>query len=81
MAGFQIIAAGGKLFDGVAAIQQFALVTIYVSNRRLASRSGEKARVVGEHAGLRIKLANVHHIGPHAALINRQLDVGAAIAE
>ncbi|MCY1526039.1 hypothetical protein D9M68_610420 [compost metagenome] len=81
VAGLHEVAVGRELLDGVAAVQQLALVTVDVGDGRLAGGGRHEARVVREHAGLCIQLADVDHVGPDGALVDRQFDVVAAIAE
>ena len=71
VAGFHEVAVGGQLLDGVAAVQQLALVAIDVGDGGLARGGGQETRVVGEHAGLGIELADIHDIRPHVALVHR----------
>ena len=49
----QEIAVFGQLFNRVAAIKQFALVTVDKGDFRLAGCRGQKAGVVGKEAGFR----------------------------
>ena len=81
VAGVEVVALGGELLDGVAAVQQFALVAVDVGDGRLAGGRGQETRVVGEHAGLAIQLADVNDIRADIALVDRQLDAGRAVAE
>ncbi|EWS64905.1 hypothetical protein Y695_01844 [Hydrogenophaga sp. T4] len=81
VAGVEVVAVGGELFDGVATVQQFALVAIDVGDGRLAGRGGQEAGVVGEHAGLCVQLADVNHVRTDAAGIHRHIDAGAAVGE
>lgn len=81
MAGFEEVAVHGQLLDGVAAVQQLALVAINVGDGRLARRSGQETRIVGEHAGLRIQLADVDNVRANAALVYRHIHAGAAVTE
>ena len=71
VAGVEVIAMSSQLLDGVAAVQQFALVAVDVGDGRLARRSRQEPRIVGEHAGLTIQLADVNHVRTDGALINR----------
>ena len=81
VAGFQEVAVFGQLLNGVAAVQQLALVTIDVGDGRLGGCCGQEARVIGEHARLRIQLADVDDVRADAALIDRQVHAGAAVTE
>ena len=77
----QKIAMLGQLLDGVAAVQQLALVAIDVGDGGLARGCGQEARIIGEHAGFTIELANVDHVRSDGAAIHRQLHTGCTIAE
>ncbi|MDT4863357.1 hypothetical protein FQZ97_980580 [compost metagenome] len=81
VAGVEVVAVGGELLDGVAAVQQLTLVAIDVGDGRLAGGGGQKAGVVGEHARLRVQLADVDHVRADAAGVHRHLDAGAAVGE
>jgi hypothetical protein len=81
VAGVQEVAVGGQLLDGVAAVQQLALVAVDVGDGRLRGRSGQEARVVGEHAGLGVQLADVDDVRADAALVDRQVNAGAAVGK
>jgi hypothetical protein len=81
MAGFQEIAVGGQLFNGVATVEQFAFVAVDVGDGRLTRCGGQETRVVGEHAGLAIQLADVNHVGANIALVDRHVNGVFAIAE
>ena len=81
VAGFEEVAILGQLLDGIAAVQQLALVAIDVGDGGLARSRREETRVVGEHARLGVELADVDHIRADAALVNGHLHAGSAIAE
>ncbi|MNN15143.1 hypothetical protein D3C81_1282390 [compost metagenome] len=81
VAGFQVIALACELFDRIAAVQQFALVTIDVGDLGVARRSRHEPRVIGELAGLSVQLANVDHVGANGTLVDRQLNAGGTIGE
>ena len=81
VAGFHEVAVGGQLLDGVTAVQQLTLVTVDVGDGGLARRGGQKARVVGEHAGLGVQLADVDDIRANRALVHREVDIRAAVTE
>ena len=72
IAGLEKIAIGGELLDRITAVQQFALVAINKRDRGIARCCRQKAGVVGEHAGLRVQLADVDHIRAMGAAIDRQ---------
>jgi hypothetical protein len=81
VAGFQKIALGGQLFDGVTTVKQLALVAVDIGNFRVARRGRKEARIESEFAGLPIQLSNVNNIRAHRTLIDRKLDGRAAIRE
>ena len=60
---------------------QFSLVSVDVGDGRLAGRRGQESRVVSEHAGLAIQLADIDYIRPNAALIDWQIDAGTAVTK
>ena len=47
-----------------------------MGNGRLAGRRGQKARVVGEHVGLAVQLADVDHVRADAALVHGSSTLG-----
>jgi len=49
----------GQLLDGVAAVQQHALITVDVGDRAAAAGSGDEARIIGEVACFLRQLADV----------------------
>ena len=53
----------GQLVDRVAAVQQDALIAVDIGDRALARGGRGEARIVGEIAGLGVKLANIDHVG------------------
>ena len=73
VAHFQEVRIFRQLVDRVAAVQQFALFTVDEGDRGIAACRGGIARIVGEHAGLTIKLADVEHIRPGRGRVDRQL--------
>ena len=81
VAGFHEVAVHGQLFNRVTAVQQFALVAVDVGDGGLAGRRRQKARVIGEHAGLGIQLTDVDHVRADGALVDRQVHTGAAVTE
>ena len=81
VAGVEVIALFGQLLDGVAAVEQLAFVAVDVGDGGLAGGGGEKAGVVGEHAGLTIELADVDHVRANRAFINRQFNGPLAVGK
>jgi len=75
IAHFEIVRFTRKLVDGIAAVQQHAFVAVDIGDRAVARRRRGKARVVGEHLGLCIELANVDHIGACRGRVDRQIIV------
>jgi hypothetical protein len=57
VADFEEMGFPGQLVDRVAAVQKLALVAVDEGDGAVAGRGGGEARVVGEHARLRVKLA------------------------
>ena len=47
--------------------------TVAVPDMGVDLSGREEARVIGEHAGLRVQLADVHHVGTDVALVDGQL--------
>ena len=68
------VALGRELLDRIAAVEQLALVAVDVGDRRVARRSRQEARVVGELAGLAVKRPDVDHVGSHAPAQDRKGD-------
>ena len=64
----------GQLIDGVAAIQQLALVAVDESNLAGAIGGRGEARIVGEAAGLFVEMGNVHDVGANRARADRHID-------
>jgi hypothetical protein len=56
---FEEVAVLGQLLDGVAAIQQLALVTVDEGDFGLATGGGQETGVVGEIPGLSAQGANI----------------------
>ena len=63
----------GQILDGVAAMQQHALVAVDEGDVRAAARGGGEAGVVSEHPRLAVQLANVDHVGAERALEDRKI--------
>ncbi len=74
IARFQEIAIDCQLLDWVTAIQQFALVTINVGDRRVTGCSRHETRIVGELACGAIELADVDNVRADCALVDRQFE-------
>jgi hypothetical protein len=81
VAGLEVVAVDRHLLDRVAAIEQFALVTVDVGDLGFARGGRQEARVEGELAGRAIELADVDHIGADRALVDREIDGGRAVFE
>ena len=81
MAGFEVVTVGGELLNGVTAVQELTFVAIYVGDGRLRSCCRQKARVVCEHAGLRVELTDIDYIGTYGSFVNGQVDAWRAVAE
>ena len=81
----------GQLLDRHAAVEQDAFVAVDIGDLGFAAAGRGEARVVGEHAGLGVELADVDHIRPDRAAVDRErpvlvadgklggLDVGAGL--
>ena len=74
IAGLEEIAVLGELLDRVAAIEQHAVVAVDIGDFRFGARRRGEARIEGEHAGLAIELADIHHRGPDRSRLDRQVD-------
>ena len=72
VAGLEEVAVLGQIFDRIAAIEQDAFVAVDIGDLGLAACGRGKARVVGEDAGLAVKLADVHHFGTDRSLVERE---------
>ena len=62
IAGLEEVAAFRQLLDRIAAVFQNAGVAIDIGDLGFAGGGRGEAGVVGEHAGLRVKLADVDHV-------------------
>ena len=67
VADLEEVAALGQLFDGIATIEQDALVAVDEGNLAFAACRRHEGRVVREVAGFGVELANVEDGGPHGA--------------
>jgi len=74
IADFHEVRLFGQLADGISAMEQHALVAVDICQRAFAATGRLVARIVGEGAGLSIKLADVDYFGADAAFEDRQLD-------
>jgi hypothetical protein len=81
VADLEEVAVRGQLLDGVAAVQQLALVAVDVGDGAVARGRAQEAGVIGELAGLRVELADVDHVRADAALVQGQFHARAAVAE
>ena len=67
----------GQLVDGIAAVQEHALVAIDVGDGALASNcGGGEAGIEGEAIGLGVQLAHVDDVGPDRSLENGKVGKG-----
>ncbi len=78
---FQEAALLGELLDGVAAVLQYPLVAVDVSDAGAAARRGHEAGVVSELPGLGVERADVDHIRAHRAGEHREIHRRRAVAE
>ena len=81
----------GQLLDRNAAIEQDAFVAVDVGDLGFAASGRGEARIVGEHPGLGVELADVDHVRADRARVDRErpilvadrklggLDVGAGL--
>src|SRR3546814_5103124 len=60
-------AALGELFNGIAPMQQYALITINIGQAGFATCGRSKARIKGEHARVCVKLPDIQHIRSHGS--------------
>ena len=81
VADIQVVAVLGQILDGIAAIQQLALVAVDVGDGGFAGPGGHEAGVEGELAGVGVQLADVNDIRPHGSLVDRELGTGGTIRE
>ena len=75
VAGLEEVAVLGQIFDRIAAVEQDALVAVDVGDLGFAACGRGKTGVVGENAGLAVKLADVHHLGTDSSLVERERPV------
>ncbi len=73
VAGFQEVAVLGKLLDGIAAIEENTPFAIDIGDVGFAGRGRGKAGIVGESAGLAVKLGDVDNIRAVRAREDRKL--------
>lgn len=66
VADFEEMRLAGQLVDRVAPVQQHARFAVDIGDRAFAGRGRGEARVIGEHVGLTIELADVQDIGARA---------------
>ena len=79
IAGLQKIAVLGDLLNGIAAIQQDAGVAVNVGDFRFRAGGRGKAGIIGEHAALRVELADIDDGRPDRAQLDRHFDAFIAI--
>ena len=63
-AGFQEVGLLCQLVNGVAAVQEYAFLTINIGDLGFAGRGGHKAWIEGEYA-FSSEAADIHDIGAH----------------
>src|SRR3546814_14301383 len=81
VADIQKIAVLRKLVDGIAAIQQLALVAIDIRNARFACRRRQETRLVREHPTLVVQFATIEDIRTDGPLVDRTLYGCRAVGE
>ena len=74
VAGLEEIAVLGELIDRIAPVEEHALVAVDVGDLQFRARGRGEARIVGEHAGLGVELADIDDRRPDRALPDRQFD-------
>ena len=74
VAGLEEVAVLGKLIDGIAPVEEHALVAVDIGDLRFRARGRGEPRIVGEHAGLGVELANIDDRRPDRALPDGQFD-------
>ena len=62
VADFEEMRLRRQFVDGIAAVEQFALVAVDEGDRAVAGCGRGESGVIGEHPRLRIELADIHHI-------------------
>jgi hypothetical protein len=81
IAGLEEIAMFGDLLDRIAAIEQHTLVAVDIGDLRFATRRRGEARIIGEHSGLGIELADINNRRTDCSGLDRHLDGGIADAK
>jgi len=78
VAGFQVVRLLGELLDGVAAVQQDALIAVDIGDLLLARGGRHEARIKGEptRGG---QAPHIDYIGTNSAGQNGQFDGGIAL--
>src|SRR5207237_4950343 len=66
----------GQLVDRVAAVQQDACFAIDVGDRALTAGGRREARIVGEHPGFAVELADIDDFGADGAVEHGEAVVG-----
>ena len=74
VAGLEEIAVLGELVDWIAPVEEHALIAVDKGDLGFRARGRGKARVVSEHARLRVELADVDDRRAHGAFTDRQFD-------
>ena len=75
VAGLEEIAVLGQIVDRIAAIEQNALVAVDIGDLGFARAGRGETRIVGEDAGLGVKLRNVDHFGADGPVVDRKIKV------
>ncbi len=73
IAGLQEVAMFGELLDRIAAVFQDAGIAVDIGDFRLAGAGRGEARIVGEHAGLGVELADIDDVRPDGAAQYREI--------
>ena len=74
VAGLEEVAVLGQLVDRITSIEEHALVAVDVGDLRFRAGGRGEARIVGEHAGLGVELADVDDRWTDGAFADRQFD-------
>ena len=75
IAGLEEVAVLGQVFDRIAAVEQDAFVAVDVGDLGFAAGGRGEAGIVGEDAGLAVKLADVQNLRTDRSLVERKRPV------